>query len=213
MNSWMFYWGEKLLLCLMFLALRNFSLRTLYGSPSNWLVSLLSRISSIYEKLSDTQTTDAESYFKAYFLPWGFFCFGLGGCFAVGFFADTFTSCIDPSVQICHDTQVVSDFVVLYNMNWHSNNVKLSCLSQSGIEAPFPTRFTQWGEAVWLNIRAGRPESARHRSKAWTARMKQTLDHILEAMSSVLIPIIFRSQQAARFTSAKCSCVKVWCLA
>lgn len=29
-------------------------------------------------------------------------------CF--GFFSDTFTSNIDPSVQICHDTQVVSDF-------------------------------------------------------------------------------------------------------
>lgn len=38
------------------------------------------------------------------------FRFGvLGGCFVVGFFADAFTSYIDPSVQICHGTQAVSD--------------------------------------------------------------------------------------------------------
>lgn len=55
--------------------------------------------------------TDVESYFKAYFYLGASFvlALGSGSCFAVFFFAVTFTSCIDPSVQICHDTQVVSD--------------------------------------------------------------------------------------------------------
>lgn len=35
--------------------------------------------------------------------------FGIGGCFAVGLSADAFTSNIDPSVQMCHDTRVVTD--------------------------------------------------------------------------------------------------------
>lgn len=85
MNSWMVFWDERLLSCLMFLALRNSTLMTLYGSPSNWHVSVLSCISSIYEKLSGTQTTDIGSYFRAYFYleayfvmvwDWRLFCCG-----------------------------------------------------------------------------------------------------------------------------------------